>query len=71
VTAYKRDGWTAPGLQDSGLEPVPADLFIQAGAIVAERAARGQAGRGEVEAILRRAAEQAARTLADEAESQP
>jgi hypothetical protein len=42
------------------LPPVPADLFISAGAIVAERAARGAASRSRVEDILRRAVDQAA-----------
>jgi len=38
----------------------PADLFIAAGAIAAERAARGGASRGRIEDILRRAVDQAA-----------
>lgn len=41
------------------LPPPPADLFIAAGAIVAERAARGGASRGRVEDIIRRAVDQA------------
>jgi hypothetical protein len=43
-----------------------ADIFISAGAIVAEHAARRQTDRGQVEAILRRAAEQAGRLFATE-----
>jgi len=48
------------------LRPLPApstDLFISAGAIVAERAARGRASRADVESILRHAAAQAGRLL--------
>jgi hypothetical protein len=59
----ERTAWTAYGLHASELPPVDAELFIEAGAIVAERAARGAASRGEVEAILRRASEQAGRLL--------
>jgi hypothetical protein len=61
-----RDAWTAGGLR-AALLPLPvvgAELFIQAGAIVAKRAARGTASRVEVEDILRRASEQARQLLA-------
>jgi trimethylamine:corrinoid methyltransferase-like protein len=47
----------APVLRN--LPPVAADLFISAGAIVAERAARGCEPRSRVEEILRRAVDQA------------
>jgi len=53
-------------LQD--LPPPPAGLFISAGAIVAERAVRGGSDGAHVEAILRRAVEQAGRILAEEVE---
>jgi hypothetical protein len=42
---------------------VGAELFIQAGAIVAERAVRGTGSRVEVGAILRRSFDQAASLL--------
>ncbi len=51
------------GEPPSTLPEPTADLFIAAGAIVAERTARGRADRAQVEAILRRAAEQAGRLL--------
>ena len=60
-----RDAWTAGGLRAHQL-PLPfvgAELFIQAGAIAAERAVRGAGSRVEVEAILRRASYQAALLL--------
>jgi hypothetical protein len=47
------------------LPPPTADLFITAGAIVAERAARGRADRGQVETALRRAVDQAAALRAE------
>jgi hypothetical protein len=48
------DGEAPPAL------PTPtAELFITAGAIVAERAARGRAERFKVEEIIRRAVDQA------------
>jgi hypothetical protein len=43
-----------------GLPDVSPDLFIAAGAIAAERAARGAGPRSRVEDILRRAVDQAA-----------
>jgi len=66
--APERMVWTAGGLRPVEMPTLPAptaDLFIQAGAIAAERAARGRDSntRAEVEAILRRAAEQAGRLL--------
>ena len=66
--APERTAWTAGGLRPVELPTLPsltADIFIQAGAIAAARAARGpdSATRGEVETILRRAAEQAGRLL--------
>ena len=66
--APERTAWTGGGLRPVELPTLPsltADLFILAGAIAAERAARGPHSftRGEVEAILRRAAEQAGRLL--------
>jgi integrase len=50
----------APGRPGEPLPPPTADMFITAGAIVAERAARGAAPRSAVEEILRRAVNQAA-----------
>jgi len=66
--APERTAWTAGGLRPVELATLPAptaDLFIQAGAIAAERAARGRnsTSSAEVESILRRAAEQAGRLL--------
>jgi hypothetical protein len=66
--APERKAWTAGGLRPVEHPTLPAptaDLYIQAGAIAAERAARGRDSttRAEVEAILRRAAEQAGRLL--------
>jgi hypothetical protein len=51
----------APSALDAPREPPPptADLFISAGAIIAERAARGAASRSRIEEILRRAVDQA------------
>jgi hypothetical protein len=63
--APELDAWTAGGLRADVLplpDPVP-ELFIRAGAIVAERAARGTGSRVGVEAILRRASDQAALLL--------
>ncbi len=60
-----RDAWTAGGLR-AGAPPLPAlgaELFIQAGAIAAERAVRGAGSRVEIEAILRRACDQVALLL--------
>jgi hypothetical protein len=60
------DAWTAGGLRaelPSTLPAPGAELFIRAGAIVAERAVRGGGSRAEVEAILRRASDQAARLI--------
>jgi hypothetical protein len=65
AVAPDRDAWTAGGLR-AGATPLPApgaELFLQAGAIVAERAVRGAGSRFEVEAILRRASDQAALLL--------
>jgi len=62
--APERQACTAPVLRN--LPPPTADLFITSGAIVAERAARGRADRSQVEAILRRAAEQAGRLIGAE-----
>jgi hypothetical protein len=63
--APHRDAWTAGGLRahQLALPFVGAELFIQAGAIVAERAARCAGSRIDVEAILRRASDQAASLL--------
>jgi hypothetical protein len=49
-------------IQRGGLElpAPPADLFITAGAIVAERAAHGGVSRSRVEDILRRTVDEAA-----------
>jgi hypothetical protein len=55
---------TEDGEPSLGLPTPAADLFIRAGAIVAERAARGRASRAQVEGILGRAAAQAGRLLA-------
>ncbi len=59
--------WEQNGIQRKGgashnveLPRPPADLFIAAGAIAAERAARGGASRRRIEDILRRAVDQAA-----------
>jgi hypothetical protein len=53
---------TASGASDL---PAPtANLFARAGAIVAERAARGGASIDDIERIIARAAAQAARALA-------
>jgi hypothetical protein len=63
--APELDAWTAGGLRAAVL-PLPtvsAELFIQAGATVAERAVRDAGSRVEVEAILRRASYQAALLL--------
>jgi hypothetical protein len=49
---------------DPAPPPATADLFTRAGAIVAERAARGGATRDDIERIIMRAAAQAARALA-------
>jgi len=50
------------GLDDVGevQPPLDADLFIAAGSVAAERAARERAARADLERILRRAIEQAA-----------
>jgi hypothetical protein len=61
--APKRDAWTASGLRTSPLPAPVAELFIQAGAIAAERAVCGGGSGVEVEAILRRASDQAAMLL--------
>jgi len=58
--APSRDAWTASGLRTSPLPAPGAELFIQAGAIVAERATRDSKSHVEVEAVLRRASDQAA-----------
>ena len=58
-----RDAWTASGLRTSPLPAPVAELFIQAGAIAAERAVREAGSRVEVDAILRRASDQAALLL--------
>ena len=57
-----RDAWTAGGLRAHplALPFVSAELFIQAGALLAERAVRSAGSRIEVEAILRRASDQVA-----------
>jgi len=63
--APDRDAWTAGGLR-AGALPLPAvgaELFMEAGAIAAERAVRDAGSRVEVEAILRRASYQAALLL--------
>jgi len=60
--APDRDAWTAGGLR-AGATPLPApgaELFIRAGAIVAERALSDAGSRVAVEAILRHASDQAA-----------
>ncbi len=57
----------AEGAEGQRALPQPtASLFIAAGSIVAERAARERAGHAEVEAILRHAVEQATRVLRTE-----
>jgi len=63
--ASGRDTWTAGGLRAVvlSLPTVGAELFIQAGSIVAERAVRCAGSHIEVEAILRRASDQAASLL--------
>jgi len=61
--APELDAWTAGGLRaelPSTLPGPTAELFIRAGAIVAERALSDAGSRVEVEAILRRASDQAA-----------
>jgi hypothetical protein len=61
--APDRDAWTAGGLRaelPSTLPAPGAELFIQAGAIVAERALSDAGSRVAVEVILRRASDQAA-----------
>jgi hypothetical protein len=57
--ATELDGGDSREPEPRLLAPTP-DLFIAAGAIAAERAARGQAPRVQVEEILRRAVDQAA-----------
>jgi hypothetical protein len=61
--ALNRDAWTAGGLRPGALAlpAVGAELFIQAGAIVAERAALDTGH--QVEVVLRRASDQAALLL--------
>ena len=59
--------WTAGELRAAGeaeLPPAQMELFMEAGAIVAERAVAADAGRDVVAGILRRAAKQAERLLA-------
>ena len=63
--APDRDAWTAGGLR-AGVLPLPAvgaELFMEAGAIAAERAVREAGSRVEVDAILRRASDQTALLL--------
>ena len=65
AVAPDRDAWTAGGLR-AGVLPLPAvgaELFMEAGAIAAERAVREAGSRVEVDAILRRASDQAALLL--------
>ena len=63
--APELDAWTAGGLRASGppLPAVSAELFIQAGATVAEQLTVRSQCTDLVEATLRRAARQAARLL--------
>ena len=58
--APERTAWTAYGLRAGQLPPLDADLFIAAGAVAAERAARDPVARVDLAGILRRALEQAA-----------
>ena len=61
--APELDAWTAGGLRaelPSTLPAPGAELFIRAGAIVAERALSDAGSRVAVEVILRRASDQAA-----------
>jgi hypothetical protein len=59
------DAWTAGGLRPGALAlpAVGAELFIQAGAIVAERLSGGSGDPALVDATLRRAAQQAGQLL--------
>ena len=60
------DAWTAGGLREgppSTLPAVGAEIFIQAGAIVAERLATASRSPVLVDAALRRAAQQVGQLL--------
>lgn len=64
--ATREQNW----IQAPQAEPLPAappDLFLKAGAIVAERASHNRASLQEIEAILSRAAKQASLLLGTEA----
>ena len=58
-----RDAWTASGLRTSPLPAPVAELFIQAGAMVAERLIAGSGDPAVVEAALLRAAQHATQLL--------
>ena len=60
--------WTQNGPQPGGVESLPrptADLFAQAGAILAERGAHGGATSSELAAIIARSSAQAARLVVE------
>jgi hypothetical protein len=65
LIAYGRDGWTAPGLRDPAGAVALAELFVRAGAALAEWALRRGATKDQVTEILRRSAAQAARVLSN------
>jgi hypothetical protein len=73
--ASKVEAWTAGGLRHPAspapLPPMQFELFTEAGAIVAERAAWSGASREFIGAVLRRSAEQARALLSDDRRSDP
>ena len=64
--------WAQNGIQPRGVESLPQptpDLFAQAGAILAKRAARGGATDSELATIIARSSAQAARLVVEGAPS--
>ncbi len=71
VTSQK-ETWAQNGIQPRGVESLPQptpDLFAQAGAILAKRAARGGATDSELATIIARSSAQAARLVVEGAPS--